>query len=138
MNSVTISFDPAQVDRDRVYGWLSNEAYWSTGLPRDVFERAVANSLVASAIADGEQVAFARVITDRASYAWLCDVFVATHARGRGVGRRLIGAIINIRLRGCAAGRCVPAMLTGCTATSVSRNWTSRNAAWSGTIPTFM
>lgn len=95
MNPVTISFDPAQVDRDRVYGWLSNEAYWSTGLPRDVFERAVENSLVASAIAGGEQVAFARVITDRATYAWLCDVFVAAHARGRGVGRRLIGAIIE-------------------------------------------
>ena len=90
-----ISFDPARIDRDRVHGWLCREAYWSPGLDRRVFDRAVEHSLVASAIADGEQVAFARIVTDRATFAWLCDVFVAAGSRGRGVGRRLIGAILE-------------------------------------------
>lgn len=92
---LAISFDPARVDRDRVYGWLSREAYWSPGLDRGVFERAVAHSLVASAFVGDEQVAFARVVTDRATFAWLCDVFVASTARGRGVGQRLVGAIVE-------------------------------------------
>ena len=101
LGDVTISFDPARVDRDRVYGWLSREAYWSPGLDRSVFERAVEHSLVASAFAGAEQVAFARIVTDRATFAWLCDVFVAATARGRGIGRRLIGAIVeNPELQG--------------------------------------
>jgi len=85
MATLTISFDPARVDRDRVHGWLSREAYWSAGIGRDVFERSLANSLVASAFMSDEQVAFARVVTDRATFAWLCDVFVAEPSRGRGV-----------------------------------------------------
>lgn len=93
--AVTISFDPARLDRDRVHGWLSREAYWSIGIGRDVFERAIANSLVASAFAGGEQVAFARVVSDRATFAWLCDVFVAERARGQGVATRLIRAIVE-------------------------------------------
>ena len=52
------------------------------------------HSLVASAFFGAEQVAFARVVTDRATYAWLCDVFVAAPSRGQGVGTRLIEAIV--------------------------------------------
>jgi GNAT superfamily N-acetyltransferase len=94
-DGLTISFDPARVDRERVYGWLSGEAYWSIGLPRAVFERALENSLVASAFVGTEQVAFARVVSDRATYAWLCDVFVAASMRGRGVATHLVGAILD-------------------------------------------
>src|SRR5262245_12403398 len=94
-SELMVSFERDRVDRDRVYGWLSREAYWSQGLPRDVFERSIVNSLVASAHADGKQVAFARVVTDRATFAWLCDVYVASEARGRGVGKRLIRAIVD-------------------------------------------
>ena len=82
MNALTISFDPARLDRDRVHAWLSCEAYWSIDLPRAVFDRAVDNSLVACAFVADEQVGFARVVTDRATYAWLCDVFVAPPMRG--------------------------------------------------------
>src|SRR4030095_7157318 len=83
-SELMISFERNRVDRDRVYGWLSREAYWSQGLRRDVFERSIANSLVASAHADGEQVGFARVVTDCATFAWLCDVDVATAGSGPG------------------------------------------------------
>lgn len=94
MNSPTITFDPAQLDRDRVYSWLSREAYWSIGMGRGVFERAIDNSLVASALVGDEQVAFARVVTDRVTFAWLCDVYVAQPWRGQGTATRLIGAIV--------------------------------------------
>ena len=94
MNSMTITFDPARLDRDRVYGWLSREAYWSIGIGRGVFDRAVDNSLVASAFVGDEQVAFARVVTDRATFAWLCDVFVAHSWRGQGTATRLVGAVV--------------------------------------------
>jgi GNAT superfamily N-acetyltransferase len=94
MNALTITFDPARLGRDRVYAWLSREAYWSIGIRREVFDRAVDHSLVASAFIGDEQVAFARVVTDRATFAWLCDVFVAQPARGQGVATRLIEAIV--------------------------------------------
>ena len=94
MNALTITFDPARLERDRVYEWLCREAYWSIGIPRDVFDRAVNHSLVASAFVGDDQVAFARVVTDRASFAWLCDVFVAQSSRGRGVATRLVEAIV--------------------------------------------
>ena len=84
-DALTISFDPTRLDRDRVHAWLSREAYWSIGLPRAVFDRAVDNSLVACAFVADEQVGFARIVTDRATYAWLCDVFVAPRMRGRGI-----------------------------------------------------
>jgi GNAT superfamily N-acetyltransferase len=92
---LTISFEAARVDRERVYRWLSSEAYWSIGLPRTVFDRALENSLVASAFAGAEQVAFARVVSDRATYAWLCDVFVVESMRGRGVATHLVGAVLG-------------------------------------------
>ncbi|MBS1133120.1 MAG: family N-acetyltransferase [Burkholderiaceae bacterium] len=94
MSTLAISFDPLRVDRARVHGWLSQEAYWSIGLGRTVFERAVDHSLVASAYLDDEQVGFARVVTDRATFAWLCDVFVAPSKRGQGIGTRLIAEVV--------------------------------------------
>ena len=95
MSALTISFDPARLDRDRVHAWLSREAYWSLGLPRAVFDRAVENSLVVSAFVADEQVGFARVVTDHATFAWLCDVFVAPSMRGRGIAARMIAAILD-------------------------------------------
>jgi len=94
MSTLSISFDPLKVDRARVHGWISREAYWSLGIGRDVFDRAVDHSLVASAYVGDEQVGFARVVTDRATFAWLCDVFVAPPARGQGIGTRLVAALV--------------------------------------------
>ena len=95
MSALEISFEPTRVDRDLVYGWLSREAYWSIGIDRSTFERALTNSIVGSAFSSGEQVAFARVVTDRATFAWLCDVFVAASARGQGIGTSLVAAIVE-------------------------------------------
>ena len=70
---------------DVIHAWLTN-AYWSRGIGRDLVARAIAHSLCVGAFAeDGRQVGFARLVTDRATFAYLCDVFVDEAARGQGV-----------------------------------------------------
>jgi GNAT superfamily N-acetyltransferase len=89
-----VSTDPGRLDIDRVYRFLST-AYWSTNIPRDVVERAIANSLRFGVYSpSGEQVGFARVVTDRATYAYLGDVYVETDHRGRGLGKFLVSCVL--------------------------------------------
>jgi GNAT superfamily N-acetyltransferase len=81
-------------DRDAVFRFLSEEAYWSQGLPRDIFDRSIDNSINFAAYADDAIVGFARVVTDRATFAWLCDVFVVPDHRGNGVSKLLMDAVV--------------------------------------------
>jgi GNAT superfamily N-acetyltransferase len=90
-----ISTDPSRLDRDLVHAFLSEQSYWARGRPRDVLERAIANSLCFGAYDEAAQVGFARVVTDRATFAWLADVFVVEEHRGRGVGRRLVDSALR-------------------------------------------
>lgn len=88
---VLFSTDCARLDREQVYHYLSRESYWAAGLPRDIFEASLQGSLVIGGYnADGEQLAFARVITDYATFAYLGDVFVTDSARGLGIGKALM------------------------------------------------
>ena len=94
----TLSADPARLQLDVVYGWLST-CYWSEGVRRDVCERAFANSLSIGAYAEGgaqigAQIGVARLVTDQATFAWLCDVFVDETARGQGIGRAMVTALL--------------------------------------------
>ncbi|WP_443047113.1 GNAT family N-acetyltransferase [Streptomyces sp. NBC_00267] len=90
-----ISADTARIDVDRVHHWLSTDAYWAVGREREKQERAIAGSLNFGVYdtASGEQVAYARVVTDLADFAWLCDVYVDRSARGKGVGTALVAAV---------------------------------------------
>jgi len=81
-------------DHDAVYRFLSEEAYWSQGEPREIFDRSVANSLTFAAYTGEDLVGFARVVTDRATFAWLCDVFVLAEHRGNGVSKLLMDAVM--------------------------------------------
>lgn len=103
--SVRISTDPAELDVEWLVPALSERAYWSEGRRRDVIEASIRASLCFGAYdtaADGRQVGFARVITDFATYGWVCDVFVDESARGRGIGKALMAAIVTEpRLAGC-------------------------------------
>ncbi|MFJ4560736.1 GNAT family N-acetyltransferase [Streptomyces massasporeus] len=90
-----ISTDPGRVDRERVHHWLSTDAYWALGRTREKQDRAIEGSLNFGVheTVSGEQVAYARVITDRATFAWLCDVYVDPSVRGKGVGSALVAAV---------------------------------------------
>src|SRR5918994_6995600 len=88
-----ISTDRTRIDIDVVYGFLRT-SYWAQGRSREVVERSIANSLAFGAYTSGRQVAFARVITDRAVFAYLADVFVVPEFRGHGISKALLRAIL--------------------------------------------
>lgn len=94
MADVTISTDNALLDLSVIERNL-HDSYWAAGRPRDVIERSIANSLCFAAYANGRQIAFARVITDRALFAYLSDVFVVPEFRAQGVGKALVRAILD-------------------------------------------
>lgn len=82
------SDDRGRFDADLAYGWISRQSYWAVGIPRAVFDRAVANSLTFAAYApDDSMAAMARVVTDRATFGLLCDVFVDPARRGGSLGK---------------------------------------------------
>lgn len=84
---------PSEVDVATIHAAL-RETYWSPGIPRDVVERACANSMCAIARDEaGKLIGFARVVTDKATFAWLCDVVVLPGRQGKGLGRALVGAL---------------------------------------------
>jgi N-acetylglutamate synthase-like GNAT family acetyltransferase len=96
-----ISTELADVDVDWLHAALSERAYWALGRPRTVVEASLRGSLCFSALVDGRQVGFARVVTDGATFAWICDVFVDEAWRAGGVGGHLMGAIVgDPRLQG--------------------------------------
>ena len=91
---IDIRIGADDVDVNLVHRWLSEHSYWAAGIPRDTVERAIRNSLCFSGHVGHEQVAFARVVTDFATFAYLADVFVLPDYRGRGYSARLIDAIL--------------------------------------------
>jgi GNAT superfamily N-acetyltransferase len=98
---IRISTDRDEVDLDWLHFALSERAYWALGRSREVIERSVANSMCFSAFDGDRQVGFARVVTDEATFAWVCDVFVDDDRRGQGIGRQLMEAVRDDpRLRG--------------------------------------
>lgn len=93
-DGIEISTDPARLDVARVHRWLSTDAYWALGRSLETVERAIAGSLSFGAYdADGSQVGYARVVTDHATFGWLCDVYVAPSHRGRGIGTLLATSV---------------------------------------------
>jgi len=87
-----LSTDPARMDLDTVHGFIS-QSYWGQGRTREVMQRAMANAICFGVFRDGVQVAFARVVTDRAVFAYLADVFVHPEWRGRGLSKWILEAV---------------------------------------------
>ena len=90
-----ISTDPARVDREMTHAFLQNESYWAAGVPRDVFDRSMEGSMVFGIYLGEEQVGFARVVSDRATFAWIGDVFVRGEFRGQGLSKWLMETIVT-------------------------------------------
>ena len=88
-----ISTDPARIDLAAAHAFLSGEAYWSEGVPLEVVRRAFANSMVFGVYHAGVLVGLARVVSDRATFAWICDVYVLPAHRGAGLGKWLMETV---------------------------------------------
>jgi len=94
MPTLHISTDQTELDADLVYRFLSEQSTWAKGLPRPVFDRAIANSLCFGVYLDDRQIGFARVVTDCATFANLVDVFVLPQYRGNGYSKQLMAAVL--------------------------------------------
>ncbi|WP_392544041.1 GNAT family N-acetyltransferase [Oryzobacter telluris] len=95
--SYEIHDELTRFDLDRVHHWLSTDAYWALGRSRETVALAARNSVNLGAFTDsGEQVAYARIVTDHATFAWVCDVYVDAAHRGRGLGGRLAEAVVAV------------------------------------------
>jgi len=92
-NNLIVTTDPARQDVDAIHAYLQR-AYWCEGIPRDIVERAIRNSLCFGLLDGVAQVGLARVVTDYATYAYLCDVYVLESHRGRGLGKWLIECVM--------------------------------------------
>jgi GNAT superfamily N-acetyltransferase len=89
-----ISNDQARLQIDVIHRFLSSQSTWAIGIPREVVERSIVNSLCFGGYENNQQIAFARVVSDYASFAYLMDVFVLPEHRGRGLSLQLMKAVI--------------------------------------------
>lgn len=89
----TISTDPAKLDLDVIYGYLSR-SYWAATRPKKTVARSIQNSLCFGMYAGTTQIGFARVISDYATYAYLADVFILEEYQGKGLGKWLIASVV--------------------------------------------
>src|SRR5919108_4858080 len=90
---IEISTDPARIDIEAVHRFL-NTSYWAQGRSFETVERSIRNSLCFCACSHGQFAGLARAVTDRATFAYISDVFVLPEFRGRGIGKQLVGAML--------------------------------------------
>jgi GNAT superfamily N-acetyltransferase len=90
-----VSTDASLLDLQAVHAFLAS-TYWSPGIPLEVVERAVSNSVCVGAYAGASLVGFARVVTDKATFAYLADVFVLEAHRGKGLSKQMLRALFQL------------------------------------------
>jgi GNAT superfamily N-acetyltransferase len=88
-----ISTDPSLLEVNVIYNYLSGESYWAKNIPRDLVEKSIANSLCFGIYHNGKQTGFARLVTDKATFAYLADVFILPGYRGKGLSKWLMQVI---------------------------------------------
>lgn len=95
MSEFRVSTATRDLDLGTIHRFLSEESAWARGIPLDTVRRAVANSLNFGGYVDGKQVAYARVVTDQATFAYMADVFVLKEHRGKGYSKQLVEAVVS-------------------------------------------
>lgn len=91
----SITTDNKALNIEMIFQYLDKDSYWSQGIAQDTLERAIANSLCFGVFHQQEQVGFARIVSDKATFAYLCDVFILPAFRGRGLSKWLVQTIVN-------------------------------------------
>jgi GNAT superfamily N-acetyltransferase len=94
-DSYLISTNKSKLDVNLIYDYLNNTAYWAKGRSLEVVRKTIENSLCFGVYRGGQQVGFARVITDYATFAWLCDVFILDSEQSKGLGKWLVSSIME-------------------------------------------
>ncbi|MES2372022.1 MAG: GNAT family N-acetyltransferase [Bacteroidota bacterium] len=89
----TVSTDAAKLDLAVIHQYLSRDSYWAQNIPLEVVERSVANSFCFGVYHNNQQVGFARLVTDKATFAYLADVFILPEHRGKGLSKWLMTVI---------------------------------------------
>lgn len=92
--SIVVTTDRSRLDLDVIHGFLTT-SYWAKGIPRETVARSMEHSLCFGAFDERRQVGFARVVSDRTTFAYICDVFALESHRGNGVGKSLMAAIMS-------------------------------------------
>jgi GNAT superfamily N-acetyltransferase len=96
MDGYMISTDSSRIDLEIVHGYLSRESYWAAGRAMETVQRSIENSLCFGVYdPDGKQAGFARVVTDYATFGWLCDLFILDAHKGRGLGKWLVQTVVS-------------------------------------------
>ena len=90
----TLSTEPSEMQVDAIHAYLT-QSYWAAGIPRDLVQKSFLGSFCAGVFSQGRQVGFARVVTDRATFAYLCDVYVLENYRGQGLATWLLEAVFS-------------------------------------------
>ncbi len=90
----SISTDKSKLDVRMIHHFLYTTAYWAVGRPMSIVRKSIENSLCFGVYESDEQVGFARIVTDYATFGWMCDVFVLPSHRGRGLGKWLVECIV--------------------------------------------
>ena len=89
-----ISTDPRRIDLEAVHAFLTR-SYWANGIAKEIVARAISASLCFGLLKSNRQIGFARVVTDRATFGYLCDVYVLEEYRGQGLGKWLIEELLS-------------------------------------------
>ena len=95
-NGYTITTDKSLMNVADIYEWLSEEAYWCKGIPYSLFKTTFDNSFCIGTVKDGGQVAYARLITDHATFGYLADVFVTETHRGKGISKQMMQILFDL------------------------------------------
>nr|WP_315468103.1 GNAT family N-acetyltransferase [uncultured Undibacterium sp.] len=90
-----ISNDKTRLDLDVIHAFLSKGSTWALNIPRSLVEQSISNSLCFGGYENGQQIAFARVVSDFATFAYLMDVFVVPQHQGRGLSLQLVQAVMS-------------------------------------------
>ncbi|HZI57025.1 MAG TPA: GNAT family N-acetyltransferase, partial [Verrucomicrobiae bacterium] len=132
-----VSTDPERVDIDVVHDFLTR-SYWAQGIPMETVRRSIENSICFGIYHGRQQVGFARIVSDQATFAYLADVFVLPEYRGRGLSRWLMNVLWGILIcKGCAGGCWPRATRMGCTPALDLRQSKNLTAGWSSIVRKF-